>query len=81
MKKRRFGVVDIDVVTDPALSLRAKGLYALLSTYADKERSCYPSINTLAEYSGTSRRTIERALRELEDSNYITRNNRVFTLK
>ena len=37
------------VITDPSLTIQAKGLYALLSCYADKNRSCYPSLSTLAD--------------------------------
>jgi DNA-binding MarR family transcriptional regulator len=80
-KKRRFGIVDADVMQDPDLSLRAKGLYALLASYADKNRRCFPKINTLAEYSGVSRRTIERTLNELENKNYVTRENGAFQIK
>jgi DNA-binding MarR family transcriptional regulator len=80
-KKRRFGIVDADVMQDPDLSLRAKGLYALLASYADKNRRCFPKINTLAEYSGVSRRTIERTLNELENKNYVTRKNGAFQIK
>lgn len=78
---QKFGVVHTEVIQDPGLSLRAKGVYALLTTYADKQRNCYPAISTLAELSGVSRRTIERTLKELEEKNYVTRKGRVFTLK
>ena len=81
MANRKFGVVDTEVTQDPNLSLRAKGLYALLCTYADKDRRCFPSIATLAELSGVTRRTIERTLTELEEKTYVTRNGRFFTLK
>jgi len=77
----KFGVVHTEVIQDPTLSLRAKGVYSLLTTYADKKRNCYPAISTLAELSGVSRRTIERTLKELEEKNYVTRKGRVFTLK
>ena len=80
MAKRKYGIVMDEVMKDPDLSLRAKGLYGLLATYADKERTCFPSTNTLAEFSGISKRTIERTLKELEKKNYIIRTDRVFTL-
>jgi DNA-binding MarR family transcriptional regulator len=77
---QKFGIVHTEVIQDPNLSLRAKGVYALLATYADKQRTCYPAISTLAELSGVSRRTIERILKELEEKKYVTRKGRVFTL-
>lgn len=78
---KKFGIVSDEVVKDPSLSLRAKGLYALLASYADKNRTCYPKINTLAEYAGVSRRSVERTLNELEEKGYLTREGRVFTLR
>lgn len=74
----KFGIVNSDIVGDPGLSLRAKGVYALLCTYANKERVCFPSIKTLSELSGVGRRTIERSLKELEDKKYVTRDGRHF---
>lgn len=74
MSKKKFGIVIQEVIKDPDLSLKAKGLYSLLCCYANKERECWPKIDTLAEFSGVSRRTIERSLKELENKNYIKRN-------
>jgi DNA-binding IclR family transcriptional regulator len=76
----KFGVVHTEVIRDPGLSLRAKGLYALLCTFADKERMCFPSIKTLSELSGVTRRTTERTLNELEEKNYVKREGRKFRL-
>lgn len=81
MPRKKFGIVSDEVVKDPGLSLRAKGLYALLTSYAGKDRTCFPSINTLAEMSGVSRRTVERTLNELEHKEYIKRTNGVFKLQ
>ena len=78
---KKFGIVSDEVVKDPSLSLRAKGLYALLCSYADKNRQCYPKINTLAEFSGVSRRSIERTIIELESKGYLRKQGRVFILK
>lgn len=81
MSDKKFGVVYTEVIQDPDLSLRAKGLYALLCSFADKNRQCFPSIATLAELSGVTRRTIERTLIELEKKTYVTRNGRHFTIR
>lgn len=80
MAEKKFGIVNTEVISDPDLSLRAKGVYALLCTYADKERVCFPSIKTLSELSGVGRRTIERTIKELEDKKYVTREGRRFRL-
>jgi DNA-binding MarR family transcriptional regulator len=65
---------------DSDLSLRAKGVYALLCTYANTNRTCFPKIATLAEVSGVDRRTIERAIKELEHKSYVKRDGREFHL-
>jgi len=76
----KFGIVNSDIVSDPNLSLRAKGLYAILSKYADQKRKCYPSMNTLATEAGTSVRTIKRLLKELKEKDYVTREGKFFRL-
>ena len=48
-ESKRFGVVKHQVMTDPAVSVSAKALYALLCCYADKQRVCWPSISRLAD--------------------------------
>lgn len=81
MANNSYGIVNKKVIQDIRVSLRAKGLYSLLCTYANKDRKCYPSISTLAEISGVSRRTIERTLNELESFEYIKRDKRNFILQ
>jgi DNA-binding MarR family transcriptional regulator len=80
MKQSKFGLVDADVIQDSELSLRAKAIYALLCTYANRNRECYPSVSSLCNRTGVSRRTMERILKELTDKNYVTRRNKVFIL-
>ena len=80
MGKDKYGIVYTDPIRDPELSLRAKGLYALLATYADKDRKCFPSISTLCNESQVSRRTIQRLIKELKDKNYVKREGRYFFL-
>jgi len=77
---KRFGVVYTEVIQDPELSLRAKGLYALLCTFANKSRECYPAISTLAKLSDVSKRTVERTIKELEEKNYVRKTGKVFRL-
>jgi len=80
-KQRKFGIVHADIVQDPGLSLRAKALYALLCTFLDKERRCYPSIKTLSELAGVNRRTVERIIKELEEKEHVRREGRVFIVE
>ena len=75
-----FGIVNKDVVTDPELSLQAKGLYALICTYANKERTCFPSINTLADLCDVNPSPITRNLQKLKKKGYIKRIGRKFLL-
>ena len=82
MSKRtdRFGIVYYKVMSDPELSVQAKGLYALLCCYANKERKCFPKKTTLADNLNVSFDSIKRYLRELKAKNYIKRNGLVITL-
>lgn len=79
-KGRKFGIVDAEVIQDPSLSTTAKAVYSLLATFANKNRSCYPSITTLAELLGVNRRTIERSIVELVDKNYIRKTKKIFII-
>lgn len=69
----KFGIVTQKVISDPSLSIQAKGLYSLLSCYADKERSCFPSLSTLADVLNVTPDTVSRYIRELKAHNYIKR--------
>ena len=80
-RKTRFGFVDADVIQDPSLSTTAKAVYALLCTYARKDRTCFPSITHISELLNVSRRTTERAIKELSSKDYIQKNGKIFTLK
>jgi DNA-binding MarR family transcriptional regulator len=69
----KFGIVNQEVISDPSLTIQAKGLYSLLSCYADKERSCFPSLSTLADALNVTPDTVSRYIRELKAHNYIKR--------
>ena len=73
----RFGIVNSDVVTDPELSLQAKGVYAVICTYCNVNRTCYPSIATIADLCDVSTRTVDRKLKELKKKGYLTRNGKI----
>lgn len=80
MYNKPFGIVNKEVLHDPELSIQAKGLYSLLCTYADKNRTCYPSINTLADLTNKSVRSISELIKELKQKNYLRRDRRKIIL-
>jgi DNA-binding transcriptional regulator YhcF (GntR family) len=75
---KQFGIVSKDIVTDPELSMQAKAVYAILCTYCNKERTCFPSINTIADLCDVNPRTISRKIKELKQKGYIKRVGRKF---
>ena len=77
----RFGIVSRSVITAPDLSMQAKCVYSALACYANKQRSCFPSISTLADDLNVSQRTIKRLIKELKDKDYITRVGRKLIIK
>jgi hypothetical protein len=79
--KFSFGIVSKNIMTDPELSLQAKGLYAILCTYANKQRQCYPSLNTLSNISNKSVSQVSAYIRELKDKGYLTRIGKVIILR
>jgi len=50
-----YGKVDRAIIEDPTLTPESRLIYACLACYADKKRSCYPSIETLIKVSGMSK--------------------------
>lgn len=71
-----FGITSKRVMRSD-LSVTAKAVYALLSTYASaRSRRCWPSRERLAEDLGLSERTISRAIDELVASGYAKRSSR-----
>ena len=48
-KAYKFGIVSREVIVSPDLSMGAKALYSVLACYANKERSCFPSISTVSD--------------------------------
>ena len=81
IKKNRFGIVNREVITDPNLSIGAKALYSVLSCYANKQRTCFPSISTLADDTGSSQSSIDRWIKELKTYKYVKRIGRRLTIK
>ena len=53
-----------DIAQDPTLSPLVKALYMVLASYANSERECWPSQQTLARNLGVSDRTVRKALKQ-----------------
>ena len=77
----KFGIVSRDIITAPNTSMQAKALYSVLACYANKERSCFPSISTLADDLNVSQSTIKRLIKELKNKDYIKRVGRKLIIK
>jgi hypothetical protein len=60
------------ILTEKKLSAYAKLSYALLLSYAWQKDSCFPGQQRMANDLGLSERHLRRAIKELEDSNYIS---------
>ena len=80
-KSSRFGIVSYEVISDPSLSIQAKALYSMLACYANKERTCWPSISTLSDDLNISQSSTNRLIKELKTCNYIKRVGRKLTIK
>ena len=77
----RFGIVNREVMLSSNLSIKAKALYSVLACYANKQRSCFPSISTLADDLNVSQRTTKRLIKELKDQDYVKRVGRKLIIK
>jgi DNA-binding MarR family transcriptional regulator len=80
-KSTRFGIVSYEVISDPNLSIQAKGLYSMLACYANKERTCWPSISTLSDDLNISQSSTNRLIKELKTCNYIQRVGKKLLIK
>ena len=78
---KRFGIVSQEVLHDPELSIQAKGLYSFLCTYADKNRECFPSRNTIADHCNISVTYVGILNKQLKKAGYLKRNGRTIILK
>jgi len=74
--ERKFALIP-EWVIDLPISHTSFRLYAVLARYADyNTHRAFPSRETLAERLGTSIRTVERSVMELQDRGAIKRQNR-----
>ena len=69
-------MVTSDVMRDPNISLRDKGLYAYLCTYADSNNTLTVSVNRAAAECDVDPSTIRRILSQLKTAGVIVRETR-----
>lgn len=58
-------------IYDEDLPHRAKTVYMYLKDHCNKDNQCYPAIGTIARELQLSRRTVERAIKDLVRANFI----------
>lgn len=72
--QKGFGQATSLVMRDPEISLRDKGLYAYLCTYANATNNeLVVSVHRMASECGVTTSTIKRALESLEERGIIAR--------
>ena len=68
-----FGPIPTTALRDPNLSPKAKVTLAYLASYWQNGKECYPSIKRISHETGSTPRTTQRALRELQNKHWIIR--------
>ncbi len=63
-------------IYDSGLPHRAVAVYMYLYDRADRDKSCWPSIPTIARELGISRSTVKRALDDLISAGYLRKEYR-----
>ena len=69
-------MISSDVVRNPNISLRDKGLYAYLCSYADVNNTLTVSVNRAASECNVDPSTIRRILDQLKKDGVIVRESR-----
>lgn len=64
---RGFGTVEKWVLTDPKISISAKGLYALLCAFAGDKGHAFPGTELLSHQLNISKPTLQKVIKELKD--------------
>lgn len=77
MKNKRltggFGMISNIVMRNPNISLRDKGLYAYLATYADVNNELTVSIRRISNECNINESTVRRILKNLQKQKIIER--------
>lgn len=75
--QKGFGLVSNDVMRDPNIPLKLKGLYSLLATYADKDNGeTFISVNRMAAETNIDDSSVRRYLTDLIKLGVISRTRR-----
>lgn len=64
------------IYSDADLPARARMVYMYLQDRANKDGSCWPAVKTIARDLKLSRSTVKRALRDLEQTGYLEKQER-----
>ena len=64
------------IYADQELSHRAKTVYIYLKDRSNADGTCWPSVRRIAEDLKLSRRTVQRALADLERHGFLERTHR-----
>ena len=68
----RFARVPYGAIRDERISFATLRVLVAFAERADSSGSSYPSVRTIAEDSGCTRRTVQRAIRRLEKAGYLS---------
>lgn len=71
-----YGIMPKMVALDDKLSIEAKAIYALLTSFSGAGNSAFPAIDTITHYLNISERRFLKYRKELIDNGYVTVNHR-----
>ncbi len=71
MARKRYGKVDPQIILDESLPDGAKIIYTVLTLYCDRNRECYPSVDTLKRNTGMTNKTFYKYMNILEQRGII----------
>jgi len=77
-RQQHFTIVVDSVLDDERLTKFGKLVYLYLCRYANKERTCFPSIRTLAQKCDLAPNSVQKGLQELADCGYLQKEKRKF---
>lgn len=76
-KRKPFIMLSHDFIRGELLDWNEKNIYMILLTYANSEKQCFPSIETLSETFKKSDRTVRKTIRSLEEKGMLEKEVRI----
>ena len=76
LKSAGYGMLPRMVMFDPRLDCTAKAIYAYLASYSGAGKVAFPKTDTVCWHLGLSRGTFFKYMKQLVETNYITREQR-----